>query len=120
MFTFLFLRLLGSRRRFLAAGLSAAVVAVYTLLVGADAAVVRAAIMGGLSLFACQVGRRQDGLNSLAFVAAVMTVFNPYLPWDVGFQLSFMATLGLVLYAEPLSQAFLNFAARRKIEKGLG
>ena len=113
MFTFLFLRLLGSRRRFLAAGLSAAVVAVYTLLVGADAAVVRAAIMGGLSLFACQVGRRQDGLNSLAFVAAAMAVFNPNMPWDVGFQLSFMATLGLVLYAEPLSQAFLKFAARR-------
>jgi competence protein ComEC len=113
LFTFLFLRLLGSRRRFLAAGLSAAVVALYTLLVGADAAVVRAAIMGGLSLFARQVGRRQDGMNSLAFVAAAMAVFNPYLPWDVGFQLSFMATLGLVLYAEPFSQAFLNFAARR-------
>jgi len=107
------LRLLGPKRRFLAAGLSAAIVGVYTLLVGADAAVVRAAIMGGLSLFARQVGRRQDGLNSLAFVAATMAVFNPYLPWDVGFQLSFMATLGLVLYAEPLSQVFLNFAARR-------
>jgi predicted membrane metal-binding protein len=42
LFTFLFLRLLGSKRRFLAAGLSALVVALYTLLIGAEAAVVRA------------------------------------------------------------------------------
>jgi predicted membrane metal-binding protein len=34
----------------------------YTILAGADAAVVRAALMGALSLFARQVGRQQDGL----------------------------------------------------------
>ena len=33
--------------------------------------------------------------------------------WDVGFQLSFMATLGLVLYAEPLSLGFIRLASRR-------
>ena len=70
------------------------------LLVGADGAVVRAAIMGGLTLFAAQIGRCQDGLNTLAFVAALMALFNPYVLWDVGFQLSFAATLGLLLYAE--------------------
>ncbi len=73
----------------LAAGLA---IGAYTLLVGAAPAVVRAALMGGLSLFARQVGRRQQGLNSLALVAALMAVFNPNLPWDVGFQLSFTAT----------------------------
>jgi competence protein ComEC len=113
LFASLFILLLGKRRRWLAAGLSLVVIAFYAVLVGAGASVVRAAIMGGLTLFAVQLGRRQDGLNSLAFVAALMVLFNPILLWDVGFQLSFMATLGLVLYAGPLSQAFTRLASAR-------
>ena len=75
----------------------------YTLLVGADAAVVRAAFMGSISLLARQLGRRNDGMNMLALVALLMAIINPLVIWDVGFQLSFFATLGLVLYAEPFS-----------------
>ncbi|MBM3150833.1 MAG: DUF4131 domain-containing protein [Chloroflexi bacterium] len=106
----LFSRALGPRRGVVAA---IAGIALYTILVGADAAVVRAAVMGTLSLFARQVGRRQDGLNTLGVTAAVMSLFNPYLPWDVGFQLSFSATLGLILYAQPFQQAAEAFLARR-------
>ena len=109
LFSLIFQRSFGRRWGALAAGLG---IAGYTLLVGAEAAVVRAAIMGGLTLFARLVGRRQDGLNSLAFVAALMALQNPVVLWDIGFQLSFAATLGLVLYAEPLSQAFISFASR--------
>lgn len=113
LFASLFLRLLGARRRFLAAALSAAAIGFYAVLVGAEPSVVRAAIMGSFSLFAVQLGRRQDGLNSLAFVAALMAVFNPLLLWDVSFQLSFMATLGLVLYAGPLAETFTHLASSR-------
>lgn len=113
LFASLFLRLLGARRRFLAAGLSAAAIAFYALMVGAEPSVVRAAIMGSFSLFAVQLGRRQDGLNSLALVAALMAAFSPLLLWDVSFQLSFMATLGLVLYASPLAEAFTRLASSR-------
>jgi competence protein ComEC len=76
----------------------------YTILVGGDAAVVRAAIMGSLALFAKQVGRRQAALNTLLAVALLMCLWNPLYIWDVGFQLSFFATLGLILYADPFSQ----------------
>lgn len=79
-------------------------IALYTVLVGGDAAVVRAAIMGSLALFARQVGRRQFALNTLLAVALIMNLWNPLYLWDVGFQLSFFATLGLILYAEPFSQ----------------
>jgi hypothetical protein len=41
---------------------------------GGSAPVVQAALMGGLSLFARQVGRRQNGLNSLAFVGAILAL----------------------------------------------
>jgi competence protein ComEC len=68
--------------------------------------------MGGLALFARQVGRRQDGLNSLAFAAAVMALIDPYVLWDVGFQLSFAATLGLVLYGGPSQAAVASVAGR--------
>jgi len=76
----------------------------YTFIVGADAAVVRAAIMGILALWARQLGRRQSALNTLLVVALLMCLWNPLYIWDVGFQLSFFATLGLILYAEPFSQ----------------
>ena len=109
LFALLFGRLLGRRKGALA---SIAAITLYTLLVGAGPSVVRAAIMVGLSVFAAQVGRRGKGLNTLAIVAALMAFFDPNILWDVGFQLSFMATLGLVLYAEPLTEAFVRLAER--------
>ncbi len=109
LFTLLFSRLLG---RWRGAAVAALGIAFYTLLVGAGPSVVRAAVMGWFSILAVQMGRRQNGLNSLAAVAAVMALFNPFLLWDVGFQLSFLATLGLVLYADPIQGAFDRLASR--------
>jgi competence protein ComEC len=65
-----------------------------------------------LTLLGLQVGRRQVGLNSLVFVAALMALFSPFVLWDVSFQLSFAATLGIMLYADPFSNGFTNFTAR--------
>ncbi len=105
LFTAVFSKLFGRWWGMLVAFLG---IALYALLAGAGAGVIRAAIMGSLGVFAQQIGRRQHGLNSLAFVAAVMALHDPYVLWDVSFQLSFAATLGLVLYADPLSNAFIN------------
>ena len=101
LFVTFFSRFMGPRRGALLAILG---IAFYTILVGGDAAVVRAAIMGSLALFAKQVGRRQAALNTLLAVALFMCLWNPLYLWDVGFQLSFFATLGLILYADPFSQ----------------
>jgi competence protein ComEC len=101
LFVTFFSRFLGPRRGMLVAVIG---IAFYTILVGGDAAVVRAAIMGSLALFAKQVGRRQAALNTLLAVALFMCLWNPLYLWDVGFQLSFFATLGLILYADPFSQ----------------
>ncbi|RPJ20963.1 MAG: ComEC/Rec2 family competence protein [Chloroflexi bacterium] len=101
LFVILFSRFLGPRRGALLAVIG---IVFYTILVGGDAAVVRAALMGSLALFARQIGRRQAALNTLLAVALFMCLWNPLYIWDVGFQLSFFATLGLILYAEPFSQ----------------
>jgi competence protein ComEC len=73
---------------------------------------VRAAILGLLTLLAFQVGRRQVGLNSLVFAAALMALITPAILWDVSFQLSFAATLGIMLYAESFNLGFTKFASR--------
>ena len=118
LFVVLFSRLLGKRKGALFALLG---ILLYTILVGATASVVRAAIMAGLAIFARLSGRRQNGLVTLAFTAALMAAFNPQLPWDVGFQLSFAATLGLVLYGQPLEdwavRLVSRFAAPQKARK---
>ncbi|MEA3345581.1 MAG: DNA internalization-related competence protein ComEC/Rec2 [Chloroflexota bacterium] len=85
--------------------LTIAGIGAYTILVGADPAVVRAAIMGGLYLLARHFGREGDILTSCLFAALVMTLQNPLVLWDVGFQLSFAATLGLIFYARPFEEA---------------
>jgi competence protein ComEC len=109
LFSRFFSRLLNPRQGAIAAVLG---IGVYTLLVGADAAVVRAAVMGGLSIFAQQIGRRQHGLNAAALASLIMILLNPQLPWDISFQLSLSATLGLILYADPFAQKFLEFSSR--------
>ncbi len=109
LFTYLFTHFLGRRWGAVASALG---IIVYTLLVGANPAVVRAAILGMLTLLALQVGRRQVGLNSLVFVAALMALSTPTVLWDVSFQLSFAATLGIMLYAEPFTNGFTKFIAR--------
>ena len=87
-------------------------VMVYTIFVGASAAVVRAALMGILYLWGRHLGRATFAPASLAAAAIGMTAQNPYVLWDVGFLLSFAATVGLVLYTEPLEKAFERALAR--------
>jgi len=111
-------RLFGTRRGLWVA---AAGISLYTVLVGADAAVVRAAVMGGLALAARYWGRDALGFASLAASGILMTLIDPMVMWDVGFQLSFMATLGLILYATPLHgwsvAAFSNWLSQQKAKQ---
>ena len=84
----------------------------YVVLVGAGASVVRAGIMGTLSIIALQFGRRNQALTALAASALLMSILHPFVLWDVSFQLSFAATLGLLLYAQPMQTALGAFLAR--------
>jgi competence protein ComEC len=87
-------------------------IGIYTILVGADPAVTRAGIMGGISLLAFFIGRQPMALASLSAATIIMTLINPLSLWDIGFQLSFAATLGLVVYAQPFKLAFIRIASR--------
>jgi len=91
---------------------SIAGIALYTLLVGASASVVRAAVMGILYLVGRNLGRPTYVPASLAAAAVGMTLWNPLVLWDVGFQLSFAATLGLVLYVDRFQHGALRLLTR--------
>ncbi len=84
-----------------------AVIAGFVLMTGAEASVVRAAIMGGIILLATQVNRLYSFRNIIAVTAFAMVLINPkVLMFDVGFQLSFMALLGLVYFSPAVKNKF--------------
>lgn len=90
------LRLLRASPR-LAAVASALLVTLYAALAGASASVIRAAVMADTYLLAVILDRRGDLLNSLALSALALLWWNPRFLFDVGFQLTYLATLGILL-----------------------
>ncbi|MFA6382842.1 MAG: ComEC/Rec2 family competence protein [Parcubacteria group bacterium] len=80
----------------------------FVLMTGLPSSAVRAGVMGSLLLWAMKNGRLANSRNAIVFAAAVMLVLNPLaLRWDIGFQLSFLATLGII-YLFPLFEEKLN------------
>lgn len=76
----------------------------FVVFTGMQTSALRAGIMGSTFLVAGLVGRRNVGLRILVFAAAFMLLFNPLLlRHDVGFQLSFLAVFGILLFL-PLFQ----------------
>jgi competence protein ComEC len=110
----LFSRVLNKRVTMLVSSL---VLVGYTLFVGASPSVIRAAVMAILAFGGQIIGRKHAGLNVLGLTAGVMTAFNPYLPWDASFQLTFAATLGLLLFADPMKVWLNNRLERRFSEQ---
>lgn len=86
------------------------VLAGFCLLTGATASVLRASLMGLFYILAKIIGRKSAVTNGLFVAALIMILLNPYSIFDVGFELSFAATLGLILLEEPLRIIFNRFA----------
>jgi competence protein ComEC len=80
----------------------------FVVLVGLSASAVRAAIMGTIVILGERLGRPLSIGTVLVFTASLMLLHNPLvLLYDAGFQLSFLATLGLV-YISPLINHKIN------------
>jgi competence protein ComEC len=109
LFASLSVRLVGRRY---AAWFATGAIALYTLFVGAAAAVVRAAVMSVVAVWGKHFGRQNSAPNALFATALVMTAWNPYTLWDLGFLLSFAATLGLIVFTDPFQRGFEGLLAR--------
>ncbi len=94
-----------------------AAILAFVLLVGMSATVVRAGVMASLLLIAQTLHRTYDVMRALLFAGFVMVFINPYiLLYDIGFQLSFMATVGIILalpfFSHPEQPETLGFNVR--------
>jgi competence protein ComEC len=90
-----------------------AAIALYVPLAGAGPSIMRAGVMGGLSVLATLAGRRTHRLYALALAATVALAIDPHVAADVGWQLSFAAVLGIVVLAGGLRGVFAGWLGRR-------
>lgn len=84
------------------------VIIVYTMLTGAQIPILRAALMFGLASLAQIFGRQNDGLRVLIMVAGLFLLINPRWILDLSFQLSFLASFGVIIVA-PILEKSLHF-----------
>jgi len=104
-FFFLFLKpyQLPVRKRILYLSFLIGIIWIYALITGMSPSVLRAATMFTLISLAQMKARSPSIYNSLAFSALILMVFDPYIFYSVGFQLSYVAVFGIVLLQPKIS-----------------
>lgn len=88
--------------------LTALVLVLFLALSGFQPSACRGAAMYGVLLLADSTGRRADSLNSLGLAVLLVCLFAPFSGGDLGFALSVLATLGIVVLYRPVYQAFVG------------
>jgi competence protein ComEC len=82
---------------------------------GFSASGIRAATMGSIFIFSGALGRQNTSSRTIVLAAALMLLQNPLLlTYDIGFQLSFMASMGII-YFKPLVSGFLRILFKEKL-----
>ena len=76
----------------------------FALLTGGSASVLRSALMFSLLLLGQSFNRKMPVINSLAASAFILLAYDPYLLWDIGFQLSYLALGGIIFFQKPISR----------------
>lgn len=88
-------------RRQIALAVAIAGIIFYVFIVGFQASIIRAAIMGSIVFGSQILGRQNFAGYAVLITAYMMVLWQPAYLVDVGFQLSFLATLG-IMYLKPL------------------
>ena len=86
----------------------ASVVLFIMVIASFSGSVKRAGFMCLLHLMGQMLSKRSDSLNSLGFSVALILLINPYSVFDIGFILSFLSTLSILVLALPLSEKFIK------------
>jgi competence protein ComEC len=86
----------------------------FSLLTGGSASVLRSAVMFTVIVIGKYYFRQSSIYSSLSASAFLLLCYNPYYLWDVGFQLSYLAVIGIVALQQPLYRLvyFKNIAVR--------
>lgn len=86
--------------------LTISVIVLYSMLAGMSTPVIRAAIMGIITLTAMLYGKKQESLYALVAICASMLIYSPLMIYDISFQLSFGATAGILILSPVLRNRF--------------
>lgn len=78
----------------------------YSGVCGFSASSLRATIMSAVVLFSSIKGERNDGLSSIGFAATLILIFSPIQLFCVGFQLSFVVVLGILILSDSIAKLF--------------
>lgn len=89
-------------------------VVAYVAFAGASPSVLRAGVMAGVVLLARESGRAGHAAGALGWAAALLVIASPAMASDAGFQLSTLATAGLIAWATPLT-AWLDGHSRGRL-----
>lgn len=98
----------GYKRRWLSQAAILVAIWTYVVLVGMGASVVRSAVMLTIHSLCAVAGRSKASVNALSLAAIVMLTANPLCLWDIGFQMSFMAVLAIVVLYGPIYRLMPN------------
>lgn len=94
--------------RYVSYSLACILIALYAVLSGANAPVVRAAIMAIALMAGVLFYRRVDILNCLGLSGIIILLKNPYVLFDPGFQLSFLAIISIIILAQKIKGGYLK------------
>lgn len=113
-----FARLFFGRRK-LSAVIALPLMAVFVVMAGGSASVLRAAFMSAIVLFAPILGRENDPPTSLLTALALLLACNPFSAGSVGLQLSFGSIGGIFLLSDPIYRFLLArfLPPKRKLRK---
>lgn len=78
---------------------------IYILLTGAEPSIIRAGIMGMIGLWLLKSQKLKNTTTILAITALFMLAVNPLIVYNIGFQLSFIVTFGLIVYTPIMRRA---------------
>jgi competence protein ComEC len=101
---------LGRRRRSV---VTAIAIVAYIAFAGGSPSVLRAGAMAGVVLLARESGRAGRAAAALGWAAALLLLADPALVHDAGFQLSSLATAGLIAWATPLTDRLAGWTGGR-------
>jgi competence protein ComEC len=70
----------------------------FSIMVGQSPSIIRAIVCSFLSYLAVFIHKRADGISSISFIGTILIISNPYIIYDISFQLSFLATLSIIYF----------------------
>jgi len=78
----------------------------FSFITGGAAAILRSAVGFSFLLISKSLGYKNNSINSIAASAFFLLLYNPFLLWDIGFQLSYTAVLGIILFSSYIEKWF--------------